>query len=188
MPTFQGRRTPLSRAFPVRFSGREADAWYPPVHRSPGDEEAAFAGATEMFAMIQRSNHATAFAGWVVATCAMGLIIEAGTIRSASHSVFGSLLLAVLLPLTVAAVRVVALLARAGGIASAAHEEFYGFIAMTAPGAQEFPAAAWRRLRELAVAARRRELLTRRALTWAYATGIAFLAWSAAIAAIAGAH
>jgi hypothetical protein len=178
MPTFLGRRTPLS--FSTREEGAAGDA----MPRALGDDEAVFATTAEMFAISQRSNHATAFAGWVVTTCAMGLIIEAGTMRSVSHSPLGLLLLAGLLPLAAAAVRVVALLARAGGIATAAQEEFFRFI-VTAPGV---PATAWRRLEELIVAARHRELLTRRALTWAYATGIAFLAWSAAIAAVAGVH
>ena len=148
---------------------------------SAGDDEAAT--AIEMFVMIQRSNHATAFAGWVVATCAMGLIIETSTLRSASRSPLGQLLLIGLLPLAGAAIRAVALLARAGRVTSAAQEEFYRSIAATAPGEPEFPSSAWRRL---AIAARHRELLTRSALTWAYATGVVFLAWSAAMAVIGG--
>lgn len=184
MPTFLGRRTPSSRVVPVRLLAREAGsdgARFPPE-----DDEAASANSIEMFAMIQRSNHATAFAGWVVATCAMGLIVETSTLRSASRSPLGQLLLIGLLPLAGAAVRVVALLARASGVTSAAHEEFYRSIAATAPGEPEFPTATWRRLRGLAIAARHRELLTRSALTWAYATGVAFLAWSAAMAVIGG--
>jgi hypothetical protein len=81
-------------------------------------------------------------------------------------------------------VRVVALLA--SGVTSAAHEEFYRSIAATSPGEPEFPTVTWRRLRGLAIAAHHRELLTRSALTWAYGTGVAFLAWSAAMAVIGG--
>lgn len=184
MPTFLGRRRPFSRSVPVRPVAREAGS--DGMRFSPGDDEAASASATEMFMMIQRSNHATAFAGWVVATCTMGLIIETGTIRSASHSPLGRLLLIALLPLAGAAVRVVALLARASGVTSAAQEEFYRSIAATAPGEPEFPTAAWRRLRRLVTAAHHRELLTRNALTWAYATGAVFLAWSAAMVVIGG--
>jgi hypothetical protein len=179
MPTFLGRRTTSSRVVPVRPVAREEGS--DRVRSCPGDDEAA--SAIEMFVMIQRSNHATAFAGWVVATCAMGLIVETSTLRSASHSPLGRLLLIGLLPLAGAAIRAVALLARASSVTSAAQEEFYRSIAATAPGEPEFPTATWRRL---AVAARRRELLTRSALTWAYATGVAFLAWSAAMAVIGG--
>ena len=155
---------------------------------SPGDDEAAFATVTEMFVMVQRSNHATAFAGWVVATSAMGLLIEAGAVRSASHSPTGALLFAALVPVLALAAYVVALLVRANGVTAAAQEDFYRFIAVTPPDTPGFSAPAWLRIQKLTAAARHREMLSQRALIWAYALGVAFLAWSGAAAAMASGH
>lgn len=152
------------------------------------DDEAAFGSVSAMFAMVERSNHATAFAGWVVATGAMGLVVEIGTIQSASRSPLGDLLITALVPVLAAGALVVVLLVRANGITAAAQEEFYRFIAETPRGAPELCAPAVRQLQLLTAATRHREMLTQRALAWAYATGIALLAWSAAAAAMASTH
>ncbi|MCO6007753.1 hypothetical protein NE236_22505 [Actinoallomurus purpureus] len=155
---------------------------------SPGDDEAAFATVTEMFAMTQRSNHATAFAGWVVATSAMGLVLEWGTIQSLTGSAPGRVLLAALAPLAAALAYVVVLLTRAHAVTAGAQEDFHRFIATTPPDAPEFAAPAFRRLRLLTAAARHRAILTRTALAWAYVSGAAFLLWSAAAMAMATGH
>jgi hypothetical protein len=132
-----------------------------------------------MFAMVQRSNHATAFAGWVVATGAMGLVIELGTIRSALHTSYGGLLLAALAPALTAGIVVIALLVRANTLTAAAQEDFYHFIAEIPGDAPELCAPAVLQLQRLTAATRYRETLTQRALAWAYVSGITLLAWSA---------
>jgi hypothetical protein len=151
----------------------------------PGDDEAAFAGVSAMFAMVQRSNHATAFAGWVVATGTMGLVIELGTIRSALHTSYGGLLLAALAPVLAAGTVVVALLVRANTLTAAAQEDFYRFIAEIPGDAPELCAPAVRQLQRLTAATRYRETLTQRALVWAYVSGITLLAWSAVAVVLA---
>jgi hypothetical protein len=154
----------------------------------PEDDEAAFGSVSAIFAMVERSNHATAFAGWIVATGAMGLVLQIGTIQPASRSPFSGLLFAALVPVLAATAFVVALLVRANGITAAAQEDFYRFIAETSRDAPEFRASAVRQLQLLTAATRHREILTQRALTWAYASGIALLAWSATAAAMASGH
>src|SRR3954470_12936225 len=95
----------------------------------PGDDGAAFGGVSVMFAMVERSNHATAFAGWIVATGAMGLVVQFGTIETASRAPYGGLLLAALLPVLAAGGFVIALLVRANLLTTVAREEFHRFIA-----------------------------------------------------------
>lgn len=155
---------------------------------SPGDDEAAFATVTEMFAMTQRSNHATAFAGWVVTASAMGVVLQWDTIRTLTGSLPGLALLAALGPVAAALGYVVVLLTRAHNITAGAEEDFHRFIARTPPDEPEFAAPAFRRLRRLTAAARHRAILTRAALAWAYVAGMAFLAWSAAAVALVSGH
>jgi hypothetical protein len=155
---------------------------------SPGDDEAAFATVTEMFAMTQRSNHATAFAGWTVATSAMGLVLQWRTIETLYGSFPGRALLAALLPVVAGLTYVLLLLARANAITARAQEDFHRFIAITPPDMPEFAAPAFRQLRLLTAATRHRAILTRKALAWAYVSGAAFLAWSAAALAVASGH
>jgi hypothetical protein len=138
-----------------------------------------------MFAMVQRSNHATAFAGWIVATGAMGLVVQLGTIESASRAPYGGLLLAALVPVLAAGGFVVVLLVRASLLTSVAQEEFYRFIAEIPGDAPELCAPAVLQLQRLTAATRHREMLTWKALNWAYITGTALLAWSATAAVMA---
>lgn len=145
---------------------------------SPGGDEAAFATVTEMFAMVQRSNHATAFAAWVVTTSTMGLVLQWDRVQPVIRSPLGIGLLAALVPVAAAATYVVALLVRAHGVTAAAQEDFYRYIATVAPDAPEFTAPALRRLQLLTAATRHRAILTRTALVWAYVSGLAFLGWS----------
>jgi len=155
---------------------------------SPGDGEAAFATVTEMFAMVRRSNHATALAGWVVATGAIGLVVEADTVRTAVRSPLGVVLAAGFVPVVAAAAFVLALLARAHGVTAAAQEDFYRFIATSEPEPREFTAPALRQLQLLTAATRHRAILTGQALAWAYVAGAGFVAWSLAAAAMAYGH
>lgn len=154
----------------------------------PGDDGAAFGGVSAMFAMVQRSNHATAFAGWIVATGAMGLVVQIGTIESASRSPYGGLLFAALLPVLAAGGLVVALLLRANRITRVAQGDFYRFIAEIPGDAPELCAPAVLQLQRLTAAARYRETLTQQALTWSYVTGMALLAWSVTAAVMASGH
>jgi hypothetical protein len=154
----------------------------------PGDDGAAFGGVSAMFAMVQRSNHATAFAGWIVATGAMGLVVQIGTLESASRSPYSGLLFAALVPVLAAGTLVVTLLVRAARLTRAAQEEFYRFIAEIPGDAPELCAPAVLQLQRLTAATRHRETITQRALIWAYVSGTALLAWSAVAAAMASGH
>jgi len=154
----------------------------------PGDDGAAFGGVSAMFAMVQRSNHATAFAGWIVATGAMGLVVQFSTIKSASRSPYSGLLFAALVPVLAAGGLVVALLMRADRTTRVAQEDFYRFIAEIPGDAPELCAPAVLQLQRLTAATRYRETLTRQALTWAYVTAIALLTWSVTAAVMASGH
>jgi hypothetical protein len=154
-----------------------------PAH--PGDDGAAFGGVSAMFGMVQRSNHATAFAGWIVATGAMGLVVQIGTITSASRAPYSGILFAALVPVLAAGTVTVALLFRANRLTTVAQEEFYRFIAEIPGDAPELCAPAVLQLQRLTAAIRHREMLTQQALTWAYVAGTALLAWSVAAAAMA---
>jgi hypothetical protein len=150
----------------------------------PEDGEAAFGSMTAMFAMVQRSNHATAFAGWVVCTGATGLAVQSDTIAAAGRGPFGWLLILALLPLLAGGSVVLGLLTRAYGLTAAAQEDFYRFIAETPRDAPELRAPAVRQLQLLTAATRHREMLTRQALRWSYISGIAFVLWSATATAL----
>jgi hypothetical protein len=152
---------------------------------SPGDDGAAFGGVSAMFAMVQRSNHATAFAGWIIATGTMGLVVQFGTIEAAARAPYGELLLAALVPVLAAGGVVVALLVRAHRLTADAQEEFYRFIAEIPGDAPELCAPAVIQLQRLTAATRHRETLTRQALNWAYVTAAAFVAWSVTAALMA---
>jgi hypothetical protein len=155
---------------------------------SPGDDGAAFGGVSAMFAMVQRSNHATALAGWIVTTGAMALIVQLTTIDAAGRSSYGAILFAALAPVLAAGTIAAALLVRACRLTTVAQEEFYRFIAEIPGDAPELCAPAVLQLQRLTAATRHREMLTRQALTWAYVAGGALLAWSAAAAAMASGH
>lgn len=155
---------------------------------SPGDDGAAFGGVSVMFAMVERSNHATAFAGWIVATGAMGLVVQFGTIETASRTPYGGLLLAALLPVLAAGGFVISLLVRANLLTTVAREEFYRFIAEIPGDAPELCAPAVLQLQRLTAATRHREMLTQQALTWAYVTGTALVAWCGTAALMAAGH
>ncbi len=154
----------------------------------PEDDEAAFGSVSTMFAMVERSNHATALSGWIIASGMMGLVLEIGTIRTASRSPYGGLLLIGLAPVIAAAGAVLTLLIRAHALTAAAHEDFYRFIAETPRHAPELRAPAVRQLQLLTAATRHREMLTHQALNWAYISGFTVLALSATATAMATGH
>ncbi len=154
----------------------------------PEDDEAAFGDVSAMFAMVQGSNHATALAGWVITTGMTGLAVQFDTARTASRTPFGGLLLAALVPVLACAGAVLTFLIRAHAITSAAREDFYRFIAETPRHAPELRAPAVRQLQLLTAATRHREILTRRALIWAYVSGAAFFTWILTAAVMASGH
>jgi hypothetical protein len=155
---------------------------------SPGDDGAAFGGVSAMFGMVRRSNHATALAGWIVATGAMALAVQGDTIRAAGRAPYGGVLLAALAPVIVAGALTVALLVRAGRLTAYAQERFYRFIAEIPGDAPELCAPAVLHLQRLTAAVRHRETLTRQALTWAYVAGGGVVGWSAVAATMASGH
>jgi hypothetical protein len=157
-----------------------------PAH--PGDDGSAFGGVSAMFAMVQRSNHATALAGWIVSTGAMGLVVQFTTIEAASHSPYGTILFAALVPVLAAGTLSAALLVRACRLTTVAQEEFYRFIAEIPGDAPELCAPAVLQLQRLTAATRHREILTQKALTWSYIAGGTLLAWSVTAAAMASGH
>jgi len=64
--------------------------------------------------LLQRSNHATAFAGWTVTTIAMGLVIQADTLRSIESFTVTLVLIGLLIPILFATTRTAFLLTGAG--------------------------------------------------------------------------
>jgi hypothetical protein len=142
----------------------------------------------DVVTVLRRSNHATAFAGWTVATIAMGLVIQIDTVRAIGSGPAVILLAALLVPVLAATGRVVVLLSRAAQAATDAGTGIggdagtgVGSDAKTHAGAAaDLPSAsaAWDRLNILITMTQIRDSLARRALGWAYGSGIAFLAWS----------
>jgi hypothetical protein len=150
---------------------------------------------------LQRANHATAFASWTVTTIGLGLIFQARTVWTAG-SVPAVLLTGLLLPVLAMAARVTVLLVYAGRAgagaavggawrgagdpstgAAADDPPAAGLVTSVLPpggeaGAELGSAEAADRLRLLTAAVQRREVLAHAALNWAYAAGVAFLAWS----------
>ncbi len=154
----------------------------------PEDDEAAFGSVSVMFAMVERSNHATALSGWIIASGTMALVVEIGTIHAAARAPYGVVLLLGLVPVLASTGAVLTLLVRAHCLTAAAHEDFYRFIAETPRHAPELRAPAVRQLQLLTAATRHREILTHQALNWAYISGITVLTWSATAAAVASGH
>jgi hypothetical protein len=134
----------------------------------------------DVVTVLRRSNHATAFAGWTVATIAMGLVIQIDTVRAIGSGPVITLLAALLVPVLAATGRVVVLLSRAAQAATDAGTDVGGDANTYAGDAAGLPSAsaAWDRLNNLITMTRIRESLAQRALRWAYGSGIAFLAWS----------
>jgi hypothetical protein len=140
------------------------------------DVPADAAGITmpDIVAVLQRSNHATAFASWSVTIIATGLVVQANTVRAIASGTAVLLLAALVLPVLATASRAVILLMRAAQAAQRAEVSGTGAASDAATAA---PAAA-DRLSAVAAALRLRDTLARRAQVWAAVSGLAFLAWS----------
>lgn len=146
----------------------------------------------DVIEIVQRSNHATAFAGWTVATIGMGLVIQVGTLRTIVSFPITLVLIGLLIPVVAATARTGLLLAGAGRAVSVVGGEagFTGAAADANTAAADAPAEpaaqeARDRLRTVLDSALIRDALARRALRWAYGSGAAFLAWSLAVVLLA---
>lgn len=159
----------------------------------------AISTTADVIELVKRSNHATAFAGWTVTTIAMGLVIEAGTLRTVESFPVTLVLMGLLIPVLAATARTGILLVGAGRAASVAggESEPTGAAAGALDAADHVPAehkapdheAAARlardRLWSMLTSAQARERLAHRALSWAYGSGAAFLTWSLAVILLA---
>lgn len=141
----------------------------------------------DVVSMMRRSNHATALAGWTVATIAMGLVVQIDTVRAIESGPAIALLAGLLVPVLAATGRVMVLLSRAAQAATDAGAGIGGDARKSAGAAADPPPAsvAWDRLNNLIAMTRLRDSLARRALSWAYGSGIAFLTWSVLTAILA---
>src|SRR6266545_160048 len=131
----------------------------------------AISTTAEVIELVKRSNHATAFAGWTVTTIAMGLVIQAGTLRVVESFPVTLVLIGLLLPVLAAAARTGILLAGAGRAVSVAggEGEPTGAAAGAAFAPADHEAAAQQardRLRSAVSSAQVRDVLARRALVW----------------------
>jgi hypothetical protein len=131
--------------------------------------------------LFQRSNHATAFAGWSVTTIAMGLVLQTETLRSIGSFTVTLLLVALLVPILAATARTAILLARAGWAASdvGGDGEPTGAAADTNPRTpKELTRQEHDRLRSVIASVQLRNARTRRVVRWACGSFAAFLIWS----------
>jgi hypothetical protein len=163
-----------------------------PDQGTPAPE--AISTTADVIELVKRSNHATAFAGWTVTTIAMGLVIQAGTLRTVESFPVTLVLMGLLVPVLAATARTGILLVGAGRAASVAggENEPTGAVAGAFDAAEheadDHDAAARRardRLWSTLTSAQARQLLARRALVWAYGSGAAFLTWSLAVILLA---
>jgi hypothetical protein len=160
----------------------------------------AISTTADVIELVKRSNHATAFAGWTVTTIAMGLLMQAGTLRKVESFSVTLVLMGLLVPVLAATARTGILLVAAGRAASVAggESEPTGAAAGAAFDAEKHEAAGHKaddheaaacrardRLWSTLTSAQARELLARRALGWAYGSGAAFLTWSLAVILLA---
>jgi hypothetical protein len=141
----------------------------------------------DVIELVRRSNHATGFAGWTVATIAMGLVFLAESLRSIESFPVTALLMGLLVPVVAATARVVFLLVEAGRAVSVVGGDGEPPGAAADTGLDE-PATgpAWDRLRSIITSAQIRDARARRAQAWAYGAGAGFVAWSLAVVLLAG--
>jgi hypothetical protein len=134
----------------------------------------------DVIAVVRESNHATALAGWTVPTIAMGLVLQAGTVRAIESTLATFVLMGLLLPVLVAAGHVIILLREAAWMASDAAVIAVGVEGPDTGAADgDGPSRdAVDRLNLLIALIQIRDWLARRALTWACGAFIGFLAWS----------
>jgi hypothetical protein len=157
-------------------------------------EPEAISTTADVIELVKRSNHATAFAGWTVTTIVMGLVIQAGTLRSVESFPLTLVFIGLLVPVLAATARTGILLTGAGRAATVGGEaELTGAAAGTAadPAGTDHTdhEAATRmatdRLRSAVTSVQVRDVFARRALVWAYGSGAAFLTWSLAVILLA---
>jgi hypothetical protein len=155
-----------------------------PTKDTPTPE--AVTTTADVIELVRRSNHATAFAGWTVATIAMGLVIQADSLRSIESFSITLTLMGLLLPVLAATARTGYLLVSAGRAISVVggEGESTGAAADT-DGEEAATRQAWDRLRSVITSAQIRDARARRALAWAYGAGAAFLTWSLAVVLLA---
>jgi hypothetical protein len=145
----------------------------------------AISTTADVIEVVRRSNHATAFAGWTVATIAMGLVIQADSLRSIESFSVTSMLIGLLVPVLAATTRVVFLLVNASRAVSVVGGDGAPTGAAADTGQDEPASLAWDRLRAAITSAQIRDAHARRALAWAYGAGAAFLSWSLAVVLLA---
>jgi hypothetical protein len=157
----------------------------------------AISTTADVIELVKRSNQATAFAGWTVATIAMGLVIQAGTLRTVESFPVTLVLMGVLVPVLAAVLAATArtgiLLVGAGRAASVVGGESgptgaaAGVLDAADHVSPEHAAAcpARDRLWSTLKSAQARERPARRALSWASGSGAAFLTWSLAVNSLA---
>lgn len=155
----------------------------------------AISTTADVIELVRRSNHATALAGWTVATVAMGLVFLTGTLRSVESFTVTLVLIGLLVPVLAATARTGILLAeavRAGSVVGGEGEPAGAAAGPTGTGATadqaEHEAAtrqAAARLRSAVTSVQVRDAFARRALVWAYGSGTAFLAWGLAVMILA---
>ena len=151
-----------------------------------GSTPEAINSTADVIEVVRRSNHATSFAGWTVATIAMGLVIQADSLKSIESFTITMVLVGLLVPVLAATARTGFLLVSAGRAVSMAggEDEPTGAAAGTGEDEQA-KRLAWDRLRSIITSAQSRDALARRALVWAYGAGAAFLSWSLAVVLLA---
>src|SRR6266545_3188757 len=74
----------------------------------------AISTTADVIEIVRRSNHATAFAGWTVATIAMGLVVQVDALRSIESFPITLVLIGLLIPVVATTARTGVLLASAG--------------------------------------------------------------------------
>jgi len=120
---------------------------------------------TDLAVNVERSNHATSFAGWAVVTMATGIVVQAATLASIGSPPARLFLAGLLLPLLAAGFQVLRLLDRASNAVSGA------LVTGATAGGMD----------RLLAGLETRHFWAARAQAWAYGSGLAFLTWSVAV-------
>ena len=149
-----------------------------PAPHSDGPASHPLVALAQVTQSVRRANHVTAFASWLVATVGMGLVFELAGMGSPGPPRLAALL-ALLIPVIVAGGRAVGLLTEAASVQAVVGGEprwSAGASADEPPTVE----AIWTRLHLATAAVQYREILARKALTWAYLCAAGFVGWSVA--------
>lgn len=149
-----------------------------PLPRHDDSRTRVITSTADVIEVMRESNHMTSLAGWTLPTIAMGLVLQAGTVRAIESTPARLVLMGLLLPVLVAAGRVIILLGQAAGTASVGATVVVGVEDTGAAGDDTPSREAFDRLNSLIALIQMRDWLARRALTWACGGFIGFLAWS----------